>query len=58
MAAGLERVVDSESIRKFAEKVPGVSLVVIPEAMHEILTEKDAVRAQFFAAFDTFIVSS
>lgn len=57
VAAGLERVVDSEAIRNFAGRVPGVSLVVIPGAMHEILTESDAVRAQFFAAFDSFIGS-
>jgi len=57
VAAGLERVVDSEAIRYFAERMPGVSLVVIPGAMHEILTENDAIRTQFFAAFDTFIGS-
>ncbi len=54
VAAGQERVVDSEAIRRFAKRMPGVSLVVIPAAMHEILTETDAVRAQFFAAFDAF----
>ena len=55
VAGGLDRVVDNEAIRSFAERVPGVSLVFIREAMHEILTETDAIRQQFFAAFEAFI---
>jgi lysophospholipase len=55
VAAGLDQVVDTEAIREFARRVPGVSLVFIREAMHEILTEGDAVRGQFLAAFDAFI---
>jgi lysophospholipase len=55
VAAGLDQVVDTEAIRDFARRVPGVSLVFIREAMHEILTESDAVRGQFLAAFDAFI---
>jgi alpha-beta hydrolase superfamily lysophospholipase len=30
-------------------------MVVIREAMHEILLERDDVRVQFFAAFDAFV---
>jgi lysophospholipase len=55
VAAGLDQVVDTEAIREYARRVPGVSLVFIREAMHEILTEGDAVRGQFLAAFDAFI---
>jgi lysophospholipase len=55
VAAGLDQVVDNEAIRGFARRVPGVSLVFIREAMHEILTESDDVRAQFLAAFEAFI---
>jgi lysophospholipase len=31
---------------------------VIPGARHEILMERDAIRAQFWAAFDAFIPGS
>ncbi len=55
VAAGLDQVVDNEAIREFARRVLGVSLVFIREAMHEILTEGDEVRAQLLAAFDAFI---
>jgi lysophospholipase len=55
VAAGLERVVDNEAIRRFAKRVPGVSLVFIGESRHEILSEGDAIRAQLFAAFDAFL---
>lgn len=57
VAAGAERVVDNEATRQFARRVPGVSLVFIPGALHEILAEKDVYRDQFFAAFDAFIES-
>jgi lysophospholipase len=55
VAAGLDQVIDNEATREFARRMPGVSLVFIREAMHEILTENDAVRVQFLAAFDAFI---
>lgn len=54
VGAGLDQVVDNEAIREFARRVPGISLVFIREAMHEILSEGDAVRAQFLAAFEAF----
>ena len=55
VAAGQERVVDVNAMRRFATRVPGISLVVIREALHEILSERDAVRGQFLAAFNAFI---
>jgi lysophospholipase len=55
VAAGLDRVVDNEQIRRFARRVPGVSLVTIAESQHEVLNEGDAIRQQFFAAFRTFV---
>jgi len=55
VAAGQDQVVDNEATREFARHVPGVSLVFIREAMHEILTETDEVRIQFLAAFDAYI---
>lgn len=55
IAAGLDQVVDNQAIRRFAKNVPGVSLVSIAEAQHEILTEADPIREQFFAAFEAFV---
>jgi lysophospholipase len=55
IAAGRDRIVDTESTRRFARQNPGVAFTVIPEAQHEILSEGDPIREQFFAAFDSFI---
>ena len=54
VAAGRDRVVDNEAIRRFCNAASGVSLAVIPEARHEILFERDSIREQFFAAFEAF----
>ncbi len=56
--AGQDNIVDNDATRGFAQRVPGVSLTVIREAMHEILLERDEVRAQFFAAMDAFLADS
>jgi len=55
VAAGKERVVSMDAMRRFAARVPHVSLVVIRESLHEVLAETDEVRNQFLAAFDAFI---
>lgn len=55
IAAGADRVVSNRAIRRLARKVPGVALAFIPDSKHEILSERDAVRRQFLAAFDSFI---
>jgi lysophospholipase len=55
VAAGLDEVVDTEAARRFCEQAAGLSFTVIDEAKHEILMERDPIRHQFFAAFDTFI---
>lgn len=54
VAAGRDRVVKTEAARDFARRVPGVSFIVIAEALHEILVESTSIREQFFAAFDSF----
>ncbi|HUR43796.1 MAG TPA: alpha/beta hydrolase [Aestuariivirga sp.] len=58
IAAGLDRVVDNEATYRLAETVHGVSLIVIRESLHEILTERDEIRDQFFAVFDAFVEGS
>lgn len=55
VAAGSDRVVGNEGIRRLARKVPGIALTFIPDARHEILGERDEIRRQFFAALDSFI---
>lgn len=55
VASGGDRVVSNAAIRNLARKVPGIALVFVPGARHEILSEADPYRAQFFAAFDSFI---
>jgi lysophospholipase len=54
VAAGRDRVVDNEAIRRFCAAATGVSLAVIPDARHEIMFERDSIREQFFAAFEAF----
>lgn len=52
--AGRERVVDNRATQAFMEKVPGIASVTIATSLHEIAMENDGVRAEFFAAFDSF----
>jgi lysophospholipase len=58
LAAGGDRVVGNEGIRQLARNVPGIALSFIPDARHEILTERDEIRQQFLAAFDSFITTA
>lgn len=55
VAASSDRVVSNEGIRRFARNVPGIALTFIPGARHEILCERDEIRNQFLAAFDSFV---
>jgi lysophospholipase len=55
VSAGRDRVVDTEAARRFAENASGIAFVVIEDAQHEILMERDPIREQFFAAFDAFV---
>ncbi len=55
IAAEADRVVSNAATRKLARSVPGIALAFVPDARHEILTERDHVRRQFLAAFDSFI---
>ncbi len=53
--AGGDRVVSNEAIYRVAEKLPFSRLVTISGARHEILQERDAMREQFWQAFDRFV---
>jgi len=53
--AGRDRVVRTEAIREFVVNLPHGRYVEIEDAEHEILMEKDSIRARFWAEFDAFV---
>jgi lysophospholipase len=55
VAAGRDPVVSTPAIERFAARLKTGSALVLPTARHEILMETDAIRAQFWAAFDAFV---
>jgi lysophospholipase len=55
VAAGDDRLACPEASRQFARRVPGVAAVTIAGARHEPLLERDELREQFWAAFDSFV---
>ncbi len=55
IAAGNDQVVSTPAIERFATRLKAGHLLVIPYARHEILMETDAIREQFWTAFDAFI---
>jgi lysophospholipase len=58
VAAGADRVTDTAAAERFASRLPGGSIVVIDGAQHEIMFERDVLRAQFWSAFDQFVPGS
>ena len=54
LGAGRDRIVSTEAVRRFANRLPQGTYVELPEAAHEILMETDSIRARFWAAFDAF----
>lgn len=53
--AGNDRVVVTDACMELMRRIPGARYVNIRDAEHEILMERDAIRAQFWAAFDAFV---
>jgi lysophospholipase len=53
--AGREHVVDNAASHRFANAMPGVSVVTIGQSMHEIMLENDTVRKEFLAVFDSYV---
>lgn len=53
--AGADKVVANRPMERFATRLKAGAIVNIPFSEHEILMESDAVRSQFWAAFDAFI---
>lgn len=53
--AGADTVVRTEATREFCRRLPNARYVEIGGAKHEILMERDQIRAQFWSEFDTFV---
>jgi len=58
IGAGADRLVSTHAAEKFAIRLRAGALMMIPGSEHEILIERDAIRAQFWAAFDAFVPGS
>jgi lysophospholipase len=55
LGAGRDRVCDTSAVRHFAHHMSNARYVDIPGAEHEILMERDSLRAQWWAATDDFL---
>ena len=55
LAAGDDQVVSSEAIEELAARLRAGAQLVLRGSRHEILQERDAIREQFWAAFDAFV---
>ena len=53
--AGNDRVVRTEAIRDLCRSLPNARYVELTEARHEILMERDVIRARFWTEFDAFM---
>lgn len=54
--AGADKVIDNDRVLDVSARMPRAEVHTIPDAEHEILMETDAIRAQFWAAFDAFVL--
>jgi lysophospholipase len=55
VTAGADKVVRPLAAERFVRNMRLGREIVLPGARHEILMERDAIRAAFWAAFDAFI---
>ena len=55
VGAGKDRICQTPQIRAFARRLAKASYVEIKGAEHEILMERNSIRAQFWSAFDAFL---
>jgi lysophospholipase len=54
--AGQDRVVSNAAAKRFVALLPAGHCLSIENAFHEILQEQDGIQAQFWQAFDRFVV--
>jgi lysophospholipase len=57
VGAGRDRIVKLDATRRFAARLPRGRYVELEESEHEILMERDAIRARFWQEFDGFLDS-
>jgi lysophospholipase len=55
VAAGADKVVGNAALAALARRLRTGHLITLDGSRHEILMERDAIRAAFFAAFDAFV---
>jgi lysophospholipase len=55
VGAGKDRICVTSQAQEFAQRAPNAEYVGIAQAEHEILMERNAIRAQFWLSFDAFM---
>jgi len=55
VAAGRDDVVSGVAARQYCDLLPQGKFLILPDARHEILHERDEIRAVFWEAFDRFL---
>ncbi len=58
VAAGSDHTVDGHNSKRLADQYPGIDIVVVNDAYHELLMETDEYRDQFWQVFDRFMAAS
>lgn len=58
VAAGADPVCATPAAERFAARLKAGAILVLADARHEILSERDAIRQDFWAAFDAFVPGS
>lgn len=56
LLGGADKVTAPRAAADLAVRMRGASSILLPEARHEILFERDDIRAAFWAAFDAFML--
>lgn len=57
ISAGAERRIDKDDQAAIAARSPTIRHATVPDALHEMLMERDALRAAFWREFDAFLSS-
>ena len=58
IGCGRDRVVDTATTERVVARMKLGRTIVVTGALHEIMMERDALRSQFWAAFDRFVPGS
>ncbi len=58
LGAGADPVCGTAAAERFAAAMKSGDILVLPDARHEILHERDTIRQDFWAAFDAFVPGS